>query len=154
MNGQIHNDLRKIRSLIEKNEGLKNYRKKKGDEASRRFWNLFRVSLSRWVPDQTAQELCNSDSKLAEMGDLGPQLAKEIFDSADSEDLPAAHQALILACLEMDAAWRLQMSRDDRRKEQLRERLDLWRIHDQEISDHGLQPPSAYLTNACGERCR
>lgn len=130
MNGRILVKLGRIRKLIERHPGPKDYGKNKGDEASRRFWNLFRTSLSRCAPDQIAQMLRSEDNKLAEMGDLGPQLADQFFNnSSDREELTTSHEALILACLEMDAAWRLRMSRaDDRRKEQLRKRLDLWRV--------------------------
>lgn len=123
MNGNVLSDVKKT---IEGHKGLAAYAKANGPTAARRFWNLLRSDLMRHPPGEVAEYLRDSNSKLADAGSFGEDHAKKFDESEDNE--PRTHQeALIYACLEMDAAWRLSLQTDQSLKKSLRKKLKIWR---------------------------
>lgn len=126
MRGNIPDNMKKF---IEENKGLQAYRKKNGKTAARRFWNLFRSDLMRYPPDKVNEYLKDEQSKLAEAGSFGNELASRYFDGKPEEEQRVNQEDLIYACLEMDAAWRLsQFERDEALRKALSGKLKIWRI--------------------------
>ena len=140
MNSKVKNILSiQIKNMLNNHPGLKAYFKKNEANASHRFWNLFRADLMRCAPGDILEYLRNPKSKLAEVanGDsnLGEDLAQKFVDQNGQEidDIQKRlwQEAMIYACLEMDAAWKLQLqkknlSNDD--KINLKACLNLWEV--------------------------
>ncbi len=128
-----------MKSMIETHPGIKAYFMKYGPVASRRFWNLLRTSLMRQHPADLKEYLEDESLKLSEVKAnkqyLGKELVETFFNSQTESDLRESQKALILACMEMDAAWRMdaamrRKSNESQREwlECLKEKLGLWRV--------------------------
>lgn len=141
MNSEVKTILSQIKNMLNNHPGLKAYFKKNRTKAPHRFWNLFRADLMRRAPGDILEYLRNPKSKLAEVakGDsnLGEDLAQKFVDQNGQEidDIKKRlwQEALIYACLEMDAAWKLKLqvqkknlSDDDTMN--LKARLNLWEV--------------------------
>lgn len=102
---------------------------KDGSESSQRFWNLFRNDLMRKKPKEVRSYLLDSKSKLLEKYPFAIKLADEFFEEATSEeDLRMNQEALLFACLEIDAALKIKgIDLDQERKNSLSKKLKLWR---------------------------
>ena len=127
MNIKIHNTLNDMRSFLKGCEEL--WGDKIGGMDRRRFWNLLRADLMRIPPEQVATYLNDGANKLAEVEDFTARLVQKYFATADKASLAIAREALICACLEIDAALRLKESKaSPDRKEQLAKALHLWEV--------------------------
>lgn len=131
MNTHIRRALDELKGFMqEQAANLKEYERLNGAEAAHRFWNLWRADLMRQTPETMADYLGNQASKLAEAKDFGPELAKKYFaDTVPLEDRRNYQAALIYACLEIDAAYRLKdASNKSGRREILTTKLNIWSL--------------------------
>ena len=126
--GSLSDDMK---TFVETHEGLAAYKKANGETAAHRFWNLLRSDLMRCSPGKVAEYLRNTDSKLADAGSFGDELASRYFDGEEEGDQRIHQEVLIYACLEMDAAWRLsRLGADETLKQSLQslqKKLKIWR---------------------------
>lgn len=114
--------------LNEWNKSFRTYRTENRDESFHRFWNLLRADLMRMKPDDVAEYLKKENTKLSEMDNFGTKIAEKYFsDGERPENLRCNQEALIYACIEMDAALKLKESRYSN-KSALSNKLKLWRI--------------------------
>ena len=129
MTGKTEETLKKLENffLNECNKLFKTYRTENNDKSFHRFWNLLRADLMRMKPDDVAKYLKKENTKLSEMGDFGTKIAEKHFsDGEDPENLRCNQEALIYACIEMDAALKLKESKYGNKSE-LSNKLKLWR---------------------------
>jgi len=115
----------RMQKMIESHAGLKTYREINGPNSAARFWNLLRSDLMRLSPDNVASYLRRVDLKLAEAGTLGKDLADEFFSTHSEHELRLSQEALIYACIEMDAAWKVRLSGPEHIKESLSKELKI-----------------------------
>lgn len=114
--------------------GFAAYNKKYGMRGTQRFWKLFREDLMRVQPENLLSFLRDENSKLAECRETGDEeeptvtqnLVKEHnLETASMEELLQWQEALILFCLEQDAAWKLHtMQNKEVDKGDLQNKLD------------------------------
>ena len=140
MTTEISEKLRAMKEMIEAHPGLGEYCRKNGDRAAQRFWQLFRSDLMRKKPGEIAEYLTSSHLKLAEATSagrgFGPDLAGEYFaDQMSDHELRVNQEALIWACLEIDAAWKMRRALENEEKPDKREllqelsnKLRLWSV--------------------------
>lgn len=107
---------------------LRSWFQKSGQAGGLRFWAMLRSDLMRLKPEEISGYLQDTRLKLAEAGSFGPDMAEKFFKTAaPAEVLRAYQEALIYACLEMEAASRLDKAEaSGELKTLLREKLQLW----------------------------
>ena len=140
MNDGLKSILNNMKDFIEKHPGLKEYARKNGATSARRFWLLLRADVMRLAPNAIATYLKRTDLKIVEATrgnqSFGPDLASRYFaETMDQDTLRFNQEALIYACLEMDAAWKVLNMRDAGRAhnqkaklDELERKLKLWSV--------------------------
>ena len=129
MTGKTEETLKELKNffLDECDTSFSTYRTENNDESFHRFWNLLRADLMRMKPDDVAEYLKKENTKLSEMDNFGRKIAENYFsDGEKPENLRCNQEALIYACIEMDAALKLNKSRYNNKSE-LSNKLKLWR---------------------------
>lgn len=130
MTGKTEETLKELKNffLDECDTSFSTYRTKNNDESFHRFWNLIRADLMRMKPDDVAEYLKKENTKLSEMDNFGTKIAEKYFsDGEGPKNLRCNQEALIYACIEMDAALKLKESIYGNKSE-LSNKLKLWRI--------------------------
>jgi hypothetical protein len=89
---------------------LASYKNDNGEVSYRRFWNLFRSDLQRLPPDKLTDYLKDQQGRIQGMGGLGKNLDDKFFMGKSLEDQRRYRDALIHACMEIDAASKLARS--------------------------------------------
>ena len=110
MKATTRKDLDKIGVLITQHgKDLQHYSQKNPQTARHRFWHLLRSDLMRRRPEEVYTYLTDNELKFAETGAFGGDLAEKFFSpEKEPKELRDCQEALIYACLEMDAAWKLK----------------------------------------------
>ena len=130
MDEQTRGVLKQIRTFLEEDHELKSYFGDTSSMSPSRFWSLLRSDLMRLRPSELTDYLTIGKTCLVEIGDFGSRLADKFFSSnSDSQQLRQNQDALIHACLEMDAAAKIKrlLGGDQMRAQKLSKKLELWR---------------------------
>ena len=109
-------------------DNLRSWFQESGQADGLRFWTMLRSDLMRLRPEEISGYLQDASLKLAEAGSFGPNMAENFFKTTiPAQELRDYQEALIYACLEMEAASRLNKAEvPDELKTMLREKLQLW----------------------------
>ncbi|MEW6386136.1 MAG: hypothetical protein AB1491_01275 [Thermodesulfobacteriota bacterium] len=107
---------------------LRSWFEKVGKAASRRFWAMLCSDLMRLKPKEISAYFQDPRLKLAEAESFWAELASKFFNPTHpAEELRAYQEALIYACLELEAASHLkQLEASTDSKALLQEKLQLW----------------------------
>ena len=135
MERETRHELSRIKGFIEEKAAtLNEYFAGRDSMDPGRFWSLFRSDLMRRRPSEVGGYLNNNSRKLYEIQGFGEGLADTFFASNDNSVLRRRQQALIFACLEMEAAVKIRElyqralhQSDKNRALTLSQKLNLWR---------------------------
>jgi hypothetical protein len=134
MDTTVQNALSRLKKFIleEHKNDLSKYFSSQGAIAPRRFWSLFRSDLMRKRPHEVGAYLRDKSNRISEIGEFATKLADAFFTSGNEIVYKQNHEALIYACLEMEAFYRMRDIPDPRIPENgkmakcLTSKLKLW----------------------------
>lgn len=127
------NDVKRYLQYLRDNylnhSGLKSFEENNSRVAARRLWQLLREDLMRLHHADLIAYLSNDQNKLVECGDFAETLARDL-EGTPPEQIPARQEALILFCLEQDAARKLrEMQNNKVDLQDIQKKLDIWEVH-------------------------